>query len=136
MSVVLEPGSVSHLPCQRRAKRMLALGEVRLVALGVHERRRVAGFELLVFLLHVEVRAVCAQEDVTRQRLQHTKRLLEVLRDRRVLRVADELVPSVDVRTADDDDVLHLRALCDSHRPRRAVSYAPGGSSCTAVRAY
>ena len=90
--MVLEPGSVFHVLRQRRAKRLLAFGDVGLVAIRVYECRHVAGFEILVFLLHVEVRAMCAEEDVAWQRLEHTKSLLEILRDRRVLRVADELV--------------------------------------------
>ena len=56
------------------------------------------------------VRQNGAEEDVAWQPLEQTKCLFNVLRDCPLLPAADERVAGVHVRTADDDDVVHLRA--------------------------
>src|SRR3954470_14201667 len=90
---------------ERRTKRLLSLRDIRLVAVRIDERHRNALLQSSVLGVHIEVAAMRTEEDVGRQGLHYAERLLEVVDDVRIERVRHELVPSVDVRAADDHDV-------------------------------
>ena len=84
---------------------MLAVGDVSLVAGGVDEGVFVAVLEARVFLFHVEVAAVSAEEDVAGKILEDLKLVAVIGGDLGIGLVGDEFVAGVDVGAADDDDV-------------------------------
>src|ERR1043166_2556316 len=115
---------------QRLAEGAFLLCHVFSVPLGIHERVGLPLLELLVPIDHAVVAAVRPQEHVARQALEHLERSREILRDPQVLLVADELVARVDIRAADDDDVVFLPPIGDLPGPRRATARVAWRQSC------
>ena len=115
----------SLLPLQFRLKCGFTLRHRDLIALWIHPHvSNSAGLQLFQFSKHVEVRAVCAQKDVTGQTLQDREGPLVVLRNPRIRRQLSGSVhqseAGVYIPAPDDNDVKGFAVVLLAQCPRRA----------------
>src|SRR5437867_4488031 len=102
---------------------------IRFVAGGIDKWIRSARFHLFVFRFQAEIVAMRAQEQIDRQALQDLEGLHVIVRDLRIILVADEKSAGVHVGAADDHGIQLAPAFIDLHGPRRTALCVTWGTS-------
>src|SRR5262245_53135604 len=75
---------------------------------------------------HAVVAAMCAEKYITRQALENLEGPDKVGGNLGVRLIIDQLEPRIDVRAADDDDIVGLAAVLDAPSPRSAPARVAG----------
>src|SRR6185312_4423270 len=96
---------------------MLTLRNIDSITIRIYERVAVTRSKLLEFVVHIVIGSVRAQENITREACENTKRPFVITRDLRISRVADKLVSGIHVRTAHDNNVIRVSTFSDFHCP-------------------
>ncbi len=111
------------------AERIPAFGDERFVPRRINERIRRARFAVFIFALEIEVRAVRAQKKVHRQIQKQSEPPFVIIRDLRIITIANQDVSRVDVRAADNHRVQCARAIHYLHCPGGASGRVAGRES-------
>src|SRR5437762_151359 len=123
------------LPVPLFQKRRFAFFDVRFVAGRIDERVGPARFHLFVLRFQAEIVAVGAQEKVHRQAFENLEGLHIIVRDLRIIFVADENRATVHVRATDDHRIQLTPAFIDLHGPRGAALRVAGSQMRDEFRA-
>src|SRR5207247_5819126 len=107
----------------------------RFVAGRIDERVGPARFHLFVLRFQAEIVAVGAQEIVHRQAFENLEGLHIIVRDLRIIFVADEDRATVHVRATDDHRIQLTPAFIDLHGPRGAALRVAGSQTRDEFRA-
>src|ERR1700745_4109734 len=75
---------------------------------------------------HAVIIAVSTQKNIARQQFQNRERFGKVVGDLRIIDVLDETIAGVNVRAADDDDLVAFAVVGGSPCPRGAAASVSG----------